>query len=183
MSIRENSRQRILAAASDLVRKEGSAHLSLDAVAALAGMSKGGLLYHFPNKNALLKALVEQYVEKSSAAWDEQLERDDRQSVPLEYFKLVVDEINSGSPSPSGVLAALSEDPDLLAPIRNLNRHLIDRIGEGAGDNIRTLIAFLALEGLRAHRLFGIDAFSPKERALILEEVRQMLAVAGDLSS
>src|SRR5690606_17155565 len=99
MSIRENARQRILDAASQLVRKEGSAHLSLDAVAALAGISKGGLLYHFPNKTALLKAIVEQYVEKCNVASHKRFERES-QSVPLEYFKLAVDELNSASPSP-----------------------------------------------------------------------------------
>jgi AcrR family transcriptional regulator len=175
MSIRENSRQRILAAASRLVRTEGSAHLSLDAVAALAGLSKGGLLYHFPNKTALLTALVEQYVEKSSAPWGEQLERDEGQLVSLEYFKLVADEISSGSPSPAGVLAALSENPDLLAPIKNFNRQLLDRVAQGAGDNIKTLVAVLALEGMRAQRLFGVDAFSPEERELVLERIKQML--------
>lgn len=175
MSSRGNSRQRILEAASQLVQKEGSAHLSLDAVAALAGMSKGGLLYNFPNKTVLLKALVEQYIEKCIAAWDQQREGESRQAVPTEYLKLAVDEINSGSPPPSGILAALSEDPDLLVPIKNFNRQLLDRIGEGAGDNINVLVAFLALEGMRAHRLFGIDAFSTEERELVLERVKQML--------
>src|SRR5690606_12756588 len=155
-----------------LVRKEGSAHLSLVAVAALAGMSKGGLLYHFPSKAALLKALVEQYVEKSSAAWDEQLERDGRQSVALEYYDTVVDEINAASPPPSGILAALSEDPDLLAPIRAFNRQLLDRIKAGAKDDASFFVAFLALEGMRAHRLFGIDALTPEEQELVLERVK-----------
>lgn len=176
MSPRKNSRQRILDAASQLAQKEGSAHLSLEAVATLAGISKGGLLYNFPNKTALLKALVEQYVEKLSTAFDEQLDRNSSPSVPLEYFKVTVDEIDRHLPPPSGILAALSEDPDLLSPIRNFNRQLLDRIKASGGDVSVFFIAFLALEGMRMHRMFGIDTFSAKERDLVLKRLRSMLS-------
>jgi len=175
MSPRENSKQRILEAAAELAQKQGSAHLSLDAVAAEAGVSKGGLLYNFPNKIALLKALVEQFVEKSSAALDEQLHRDSSQSVPLEYFRMAVEEIDRRSPPPSGILAALSEDPDLLAPIKNFNRELLDRLSGDEAGRAGAFVAFLALEGLRAQRMFGVDALTCKERALVLERLKAML--------
>lgn len=38
--------------------RDGIAALSLNAVAREAGVSKGGLLHHFPNKQALIFALV-----------------------------------------------------------------------------------------------------------------------------
>ena len=49
------ARDKILAAAEELARVAGPGNLSLDAVAARAGVSKGGLLYHFPTKAKLLK--------------------------------------------------------------------------------------------------------------------------------
>jgi AcrR family transcriptional regulator len=175
MSPRENSKQRILQAASQLAQKQGSAHLSLDAVAAEAGISKGGLLYNFPNKIALLKALVEQFVEKSSSAFRAQLHRESGQSVPLEYFRMAVEELDRDSPPPSGILAALSEDPDLLAPIKHFNRELLDRLSVDEAGRADTLVAFLALEGLRAQRMFGVDALSSEERDLVLEKLKSML--------
>jgi len=51
--------ERILTAAENVVTRDGVANLSLDAVAREAGVSKGGLLYHFPNKSALVTAIVE----------------------------------------------------------------------------------------------------------------------------
>ncbi|PTE20023.1 TetR/AcrR family transcriptional regulator, partial [Cereibacter changlensis JA139] len=42
------TRRRLLDAADQLSRTVGPARLSLEAVAAEAGVSKGGLLYHFP---------------------------------------------------------------------------------------------------------------------------------------
>src|SRR5687767_7614478 len=53
------TRQRLLEAANRIVRRDGGARLTLDAVAAEAGVSKGGVLYHFPNKDALIGAMLD----------------------------------------------------------------------------------------------------------------------------
>src|SRR5690242_2095382 len=44
------ARDRILEAAERVVAEIGAARLTLDVVAQAAGVSKGGLLYHFPSK-------------------------------------------------------------------------------------------------------------------------------------
>ena len=46
------ARDRILEAAERVVAEVGAARLTLDVVAQAAGVSKGGLLYHFPSKRA-----------------------------------------------------------------------------------------------------------------------------------
>ncbi|MCD0167012.1 TetR/AcrR family transcriptional regulator, partial [Deinococcus sp. 12RED42] len=50
----ELTRAALLAAASTVLREQG-ASLSLDAVARAAGVSKGGLLHHYPTRDALLR--------------------------------------------------------------------------------------------------------------------------------
>lgn len=47
----------LLEAAATIAGRDGIAALSLNAVAKEAGVSKGGLLHHFPNKQALIFAL------------------------------------------------------------------------------------------------------------------------------
>src|SRR5262245_65257609 len=56
-------RDRILDAAERVVGDVGAARMTLDGVAQAAGVSKGGLLYHFPSKESLLGALAQRYVE------------------------------------------------------------------------------------------------------------------------
>jgi AcrR family transcriptional regulator len=56
------ARERILDAAEELITS-GHVPPALDAVAAAAGVSKGGLLYHF-DKQSLLRALVTRAVER-----------------------------------------------------------------------------------------------------------------------
>ena len=47
---RTSKRIQLLEAAAAIVNEQGSEYLTLDAVAHKAGVSKGGLLYHFKNK-------------------------------------------------------------------------------------------------------------------------------------
>ena len=54
-----NSREHILDTYIDLLIRSGERAATLDAVATAAKVSKGGLLYHFASKKALLEALAE----------------------------------------------------------------------------------------------------------------------------
>lgn len=53
------TRERILDAVVSVIAQDGPVGATLDAVAAAAGVSKGGLLYHFGTKEALYAGLVE----------------------------------------------------------------------------------------------------------------------------
>ncbi|MDV8149485.1 helix-turn-helix domain-containing protein [Arthrobacter sp. B10-11] len=53
------AREAVLDAFESLLIEVGERAATLDAVARRAGVSKGGLLYHFPNKEALISALLE----------------------------------------------------------------------------------------------------------------------------
>ncbi len=63
-----SARDRILDAYEELLAVEGERYATLDAVATKAGVSKGGLLYHFPAKEELSNALCERL--RSLAAVD-----------------------------------------------------------------------------------------------------------------
>lgn len=54
-----SSRDRILDAFEEVLVGEGERAATLDAVAAKAGISKGGLIYHFPSKEQLAHGLCE----------------------------------------------------------------------------------------------------------------------------
>lgn len=55
----EHTRDRILAAAADVIAEGGSLDVSLPAVAAMADVSQPTLFRHFPSKQALFAALAE----------------------------------------------------------------------------------------------------------------------------
>jgi AcrR family transcriptional regulator len=60
-----NTRDRILDALESLLLEKGMSQVTLENVAATAGVSKGGLLYHFKSKDALLAGLVRRLSERA----------------------------------------------------------------------------------------------------------------------
>ncbi|MEV0584454.1 TetR family transcriptional regulator [Nonomuraea sp. NPDC050310] len=54
-----NAKERILDGALDLLRAEGGGAVTLDATAKQVGLTKPGLMYHFPTKNALMLGVVD----------------------------------------------------------------------------------------------------------------------------
>ena len=62
--ISSGTRERLLEAAEWLTLRDGVAKMTLDAVSREAGVSKGGLLYHFPTKDALIGGMIERFIER-----------------------------------------------------------------------------------------------------------------------
>jgi AcrR family transcriptional regulator len=78
-----SSRDRILDAYEDLLAVEGERYATVDAVAAKAGVSKGGVLYHFPAKNHLAAALCDRLV---ALAGDDAREMRTAAEGPARYY-------------------------------------------------------------------------------------------------
>src|SRR5690606_6305646 len=116
---RPSSRDKIVAAAVELAKEVGPGHVSLDAVAQRAGVSKGGLLYNFPTKNKLLEAIVAYHLDKFENALLEKMEKSSSKddSVIAACVDLFEMDCKEGLPPASGFLAALVENPDLMLPV------------------------------------------------------------------
>lgn len=80
-----DTRELIFQAASKILIDEGLSSLTLDQVAKESGLSKGGLLYHFPNKVALIDAIFEYH----NAIFEERLVQlcDDEGDAPGAWLK------------------------------------------------------------------------------------------------
>jgi len=68
--VRHSKRGQILAAAVGLITAEGLEGLSYETLAAAAGLSKSGIIYHFPSRHELLLG-VHRHL---AAAWEAELE-------------------------------------------------------------------------------------------------------------
>src|SRR5690349_24403737 len=72
---RDRSREEILEAARKVLLRSGIAAMTLEAVASEAGMSKTGLYYYFPSKDALVFELVFGVIEGQARAVHRAVER------------------------------------------------------------------------------------------------------------
>ena len=72
----EQVRQSILQHAICLAAEKGVTGVSIQAVADLVGVSKGGVFHHFPNKQKLLEAMVVEQLEQLDRVVDELISQD-----------------------------------------------------------------------------------------------------------
>lgn len=169
----ENTRTRLLRAAQDIARETGPASVSLDAVAARAGVSKGGLLYHFPTKAALLRALVEDQLASFEKALESEEAGRQRDGVLAAYLDTFVALRLCAAPPGAGMLAALVEDPAILEPARRHERRFLEAIRANASDPDRATIAYLALHGIALMRLLDIGVLDAGELDRVLAALRR----------
>ena len=168
----ESTRARILRAASAIAQEAGPGSVSLEAVAARAGVSKGGLLYHFPSKAALLRGLVEEQLARFETALGLDAAASRHDGVIDAYIETFVAQRLCDAPPSAGMLSALLEDPAILEPVRRRERGFLDAIRANARDKDEATIAYLALQGLALMRLVGIDVVDEEERAALLARLR-----------
>ena len=179
---RPRSWETILDAAESVAAEDGAAHLTLDAVAERAGVSKGGLLYNFPSKEALLEAMLDRHMHR--------LEGKQRQAFdalpagPGRLLKALV--LAASGPCPErnkhsgcATLAALANNPRLLEPVRAAHRRRLERLTASSGDEglpfERTAVISLAVDGLCLLEILQISPYRPEERQRIVDDLLRLV--------
>ena len=174
--VASDARTRIMVAAGELARERGPGNVSIEAVAAKAGLSKGGVLYHFRTKGDLLAALVSTHVEASLDRIEQSLSHDSE--APNALAAALVDayrrERTQTVPRAPGLMAAVAEHPDLLCPLRTHHETLVARL-ESSKDPELAKIMFFALEGLKNQRLFGLDLLDGDQEHALLDRMERLL--------
>jgi len=172
MSVRSSSREIILAAAEAVALKKGAAHLTLDAVAKEAGVSKGGLLYHFRSKEALLQGMIAHRVNQCAEERRQAEARFPRDKAAL--LKAIVESgLDDDDPSRkinAAALAATANDHALLAPVKGHNRKLFKEL-EAFGSFNRASVVVLAVQGLWLMETLQISPLTPRQRLGIIKEL------------
>ena len=141
------TRAKLLDAAAAVSRRDGPQALTLDAVAAQAAVSKGGLLYHFKSKRDLLDALV--------ARWLDEFQ-EDIDAAEGGFVAGYVRASDGAKAEESGLLAALVAEPAVLAMVRDRYATWQDRIATEGGDPVEATVARLAADGLWLADLLGM---------------------------
>ena len=132
MAGKTDTRSKILDIAEASVLDKGFEATSIDEIVAAAEISRGGFFYHFQDKNALARALLERYIEVEDQLYDDIFNRarelsDDplhAMMIGLKMLAELLDEMPSGHPG--CVIAATAYQDRLFDQgVRDLNRQAI----------------------------------------------------------
>ena len=169
----------LLHAAAAVIRRQGSLNLTLEAVAQAAGVSKGGLLYHYPNKEALVAALIQHELDTGERLLDDFQARDGEVigSWARAYAALTL----GGDPAQdvsAGLFAAVALNPALLEPVRARYRAWQQAAeSDGLDPALGTLLR-LAMDGLWLSDLLGLAAPQGAQRRALGTLVESLTRVA-----
>ncbi|MFC4023567.1 TetR/AcrR family transcriptional regulator [Oceanobacillus longus] len=163
----------ILDAASKIVNDRGIFNLTLDAVAAEAGFSKGGLLYHYPSKEALVKGMVEHLSENYQQKVTADMEKDpeDKGKWIRAYVNVTFNRANENKSRNAVLLAAKAVDAELLDPIRDVYEDWREQLENDGIDPMKATLIQLAADGIWLSELFDINRMEEEKK----EEVFQSL--------
>lgn len=163
-----HTRELLITAANQVLLSQGAAQLTLDAVAQAAGVSKGGLLYHFASKDALIEAMVEHYV----THFESRLARypDAAHHWLRAYIQAAMTEDPEETAFSAAVLAAVAINPTLLEPLRAAYQGWHTQL-DAAPDPVLAAIIRLALDGLWLADLLNLAPPPPHLRAQILQRL------------
>jgi AcrR family transcriptional regulator len=177
-------RESVLDAAELVVGRDGIGRMTLDAVAAEAGISKASVIYDYGSKQHLIKAVIErgvrQEADKVHAAVAAQ---GDARSAEIRGYIASADQVacNASQAVALNFCSALAQDAELRGCVQAFYRDRIDAIIHDAERPTEAMIAFLAVEGLKALECFGFLSWSAEGRAAILKHIAAL--VDADISN
>lgn len=166
-------RDRILDAVGPLATELGAGNFTLEQVAQAAGVSKGGLLYHFPSKEALLLAVGERFVQSFETA-----RRNAREHLPDEPSADLKASVLASLCRPksqgcqgTALLTAAANDPSLVAMFRNCLADYTSELASWEGSFERKAIVSLAVDGLILREALRISPFTPQQRDAVIHSL------------
>ncbi|MFC5649528.1 TetR/AcrR family transcriptional regulator [Paenibacillus solisilvae] len=173
---RNSKRNNALSAASFIVKNHGVEKLTLEAVAKEAGISKGGLLHHFPNKQALIRGLVEELTDNfvtdvnnraanattSDGKWSRA------------YLEATFNDITEGNEMSTALIASLFTSPDLLAKLQSEYLIWQKNIENDGIDPVKSTLVRLAADGLWLSEMFGLGKLNDDLREKVIRSLKDL---------
>jgi AcrR family transcriptional regulator len=183
---RSATREALLRAASQVVIDKGVEALTLDAVAKQAGVSKGGLLYHFPNKDALMGGMVEQLIQDFETVLQTEFDQDDAPGTPGQWVRAYIRATLRFSKQSLALIARLSsiaaDSPNLLEAAKVYDQQWRQRLETSGIDPTKATIILLATDGLWLSEVFQVGTLDEPRLTQVVETLLAMTRTTQQVS-
>ena len=171
------ARDTILDAATIVAQRDGASRLTIEAVAREVGLSKAGLLYTFPSKDALMSALLERMIDKFSAKVCPSEGRPERGCSDMRAkFDAMLGLMGEDMPLAHAILVAGTHNPALLDPLRSHIAEETREMLEGLSDPVGALVLLSAMDGILLQHLLGLPPTDSELRRQMLERIEVMIS-------
>ncbi|HLO77301.1 MAG TPA: TetR family transcriptional regulator [Magnetospirillum sp.] len=167
MSAPTTTRDKIIDAAMSIVRDQGVAKLTLDEAAKCAGLSKGGVLYHFKTKDDLIRGMVETLINRCDSLHHDYYDREPEG--PYRWARAVVQTgFDPNGPASdklaSALLASIAVNPELVAPVQAQYERWIARINADSPNPLQAALVCMAMDGHYFQTILGLKLCDDEKR-------------------
>ncbi|MEU0380670.1 TetR/AcrR family transcriptional regulator [Streptomyces cyaneofuscatus] len=181
--MRTSKRTQILEAATRVVEREGVKSVTFDSVAAEAGLTKGGLLYHFASRDDLVQAIHQHLADEWEAQMIAAAGKPADLATPEERLT-AYSRISSQSATRAELLFMLegSTTPGHAAPWDAVMERWAPSLTTDDVDDRAALdrfIARLAADGLWLYESLNTEPLAPELRRALAERIAGALAPEG----
>lgn len=173
----EATRAKLIEAAISIVVDQGAAALSLNAVAAAAQVSKGGLLHHFPTKDALLYAIDDLATHMWSVRLADALAQEPEGKAgrwSRAYIRAAFDR----RPDENRVLLAVTRIVGICPAVIDRWRAIYDQAAADSSDDGlpdgRALTIQVACDGLWLGEMLGLQLIPDVQRAAVRADLLRL---------
>ncbi len=186
------TRARIFQAAMQLAARDGLMTLTLENVAEESGLSKGGVMHHFPSKDALLSGVIMHFTDQVEREMTRLVAEDPNPTyrwVRAMLRMMTSRDGDSASDLPSrqtleqfmlSVLAATIHNPEVVKPVQAIGQRLRGRLTSVPEEGIEQLMMWLVMDGLFLWQFVGLvssdDPLIDQVHANLLAKLEQLSA-------
>lgn len=170
-----SKKESILAATTRVISNQGVGNLTLDAVAAEASVSKGGLLYHYGTKDELISALNKYVIGKFRELIDKHLIK--KKTYHEAYLLATLDTLqgNEKFNITTSLLAAIATNPEALDLWREEYDYLNEKLTEEHYKTEYSLLVKTVCDGLWFAKLFGFRHVNEEDGHIIIAYLIKLL--------
>ncbi|WP_409309427.1 TetR/AcrR family transcriptional regulator [Pectobacterium sp. B1J-3] len=166
----------ILDAAEQIVRTQGIAALTIDAVAKSAGITKGGVQSSFGTKDALIDAMYKRWEGEFDVMTSSLMGGD---TSPQARIRAHIDVTRQADAvecdRAAGMMAALLKMPDYLLKSKNWYATRLAGLDLNTQEGREARLAFLASEGIFMLRSFGFMAVDDETWQDVFDDITAMM--------
>lgn len=167
----------LLDAAERVVLRDGAGQLTMDAVAAEAGVSKGGVLYAFPSKDALIDALFNRVFASMDKIAEDFIARTggDGDNWARAHVLASRNAETLITERSVALIANFMRSPEYRKGAREYYATILDRLDLGTMAGRKARLALLACEGALLLRGFDFHPISAEDWTAIHDDIQDIL--------
>ncbi len=178
-------RQKVFAAMRHVIAQQGAPHLTLEAVAAEAGISKGGLLYHFPSKDALWQGFLEDFHENFIRQCWKEFQEDSKPDRPGRIHRAWIRSFMKMDPARDvdadlSDVAAIITNVQFVKPMKAFWKAWETILAKDGIDEETSLIIKMSLSGIKMERIMDYVEVTDAQRERLFERLLEIATLEAE---